>query len=195
VLSPIRVNFSLSENEMQKYRNQVASGLLIPPKHGRYQVEVVLVDGHLFPYRGRITFAAPSYNAQTGTFQLRADLPNPRGVLKPNQFVRARLQGAIRPNAVVVPQRAVQQGAKGRFVWVVNREGKAENRPVTVGEWHGDDWFITEGLRKGERVVVDGGLMLQSGAAVTVRPSGAPEQPARGGQGSALPAAARTGAR
>ena len=183
VLSPIWVNFSISENEVQSYRDQIARKLLIPAKGGNYEVEVIMVDGSLFPHKGRITFAAPSYNAKTGTFLIRASVANPAGILRPNQYVRARLKGAIRPNAIVVPQRAVQQGAKGHFVWVVGRDGKAEHRPVTVGEWHGDDWFITEGLRAGDQVVVDGGLTLQPGTAVKVKvqaaaPQAAPTSPA-----------------
>jgi membrane fusion protein (multidrug efflux system) len=70
------------------------------------------------------------------------------------------LHGAIRPNAILVPQRAVQQGAKGHFVWVVNKDDKAELRPVAVGDWHGDSWFIAQGLAAGDRVVVDGALRL-----------------------------------
>ena len=75
---------------------------------------------------------------------------------------------AQRPNAILVPQRAVQQGAKGHFVWVVDKDNKAESRPVTVGQWHGDDWFIDEGLTSGERVVVDGAVTLAPGAPVQV---------------------------
>ena len=170
VLSPIWVNFSLSENELQRYRDQIARRMLIPPKNGNYEVDIIMVDGSLFPHKGRITFAAPSYNAQTGTFLLRVNVNNPSGLLRPNQYVRARLRGAVRPSAILVPQRAVQQGAKGHFVWVVDKDGKAEYRPVTVGEWQGNDWFVTEGLRAGDQVVVDGGLTLQPGALVTAKP-------------------------
>ncbi len=169
-LSPIWVNFSLSENEMQKYRNQVATGLLRVPEAERFIVEVVLVDGSIHPYTGRMTFAEPSYNPQTGTFAVRASVDNPGGVLHPNQYVRVRLKGAVRPETILVPQKAVQQGSKSHFVWVVDRENKAEQRPVAVGEWHGDDWFILEGLRSGERVVIDGGLMLRPGMTVSVKP-------------------------
>ncbi len=170
VLSPMWVNFSLSENEMQKYRAQIASGELRPPKSENYEVEIILVDGSVFPYKGRITFAEPSYNAQTGTFLIRATVNNLKGLLRPNQYVRARLKGAIRPKAILVPQRSVQQGSKGHFVWVVSKDGKAEQRPVEVGDWYGDDWFISEGLRAGDRVVVDGGLSLRSGVSVTAKP-------------------------
>jgi len=168
VLSPMWVNFGISENEMQRYRDQIARGVLVTPEHMEYAVEIILVDGSIFPHTGRMTFAEPSYDPQTGTFLVRISVPNPQGILRPNQYVRARLQGAVRPKAVLVPQRAVQQGAKGHFVWVVGAGDKVEQRPVTVGEWHGDDWFIYEGLARGERVAVDGTLTLQPGMAVSV---------------------------
>ena len=169
-LSPIWVNFSLSENEMQRFRDQVEKGLLLPPKDQSYEVEVLLVDDSVFPYKGRITFAEPSYDAQTGTFLIRASVENPDGVLRQNQYVRVRLKGAIRPNAVLIPQRSVQQGSKGQYVWVVGKDNTAEQRPVTVGGWYEDQWFILEGLKADDQVVVDGGLLLQPGMKVTVKP-------------------------
>ncbi len=168
-LSPMWVNFSLSENELQNYRDQMVKGTLRSPKDKNYDVEVILVDGSIFPHTGRITFAAPSYNSQTGTFLLRASVENPDGILRPNQFVRVRLKGAVRPGAILVPQRAVQQGSKGHFVWVVDKDDKAEPRPVVVGDWHGTDWFITEGLKAGERIVVDGGLTVRPGVPVKIK--------------------------
>ena len=72
-------------------------------------------------------------------------------MLRPGQFVRVRVSGAVRPNAILVPQEAVLQGAKGHFVVVVDKEDKAEIRPVQVGPWDGDDWFITSGLKAGDR--------------------------------------------
>ncbi len=170
VLTPMWVNFSLSENQMQALRDQIAKGKYRPPKDMRYEVEIVLVDGTVFPHKGRITFADPSYNAQTGTFLLRVSVDNPDGILRPNQYVRVRVKGGVRPKAVLVPQRSVQQGAKGHFVWVVGGDGAVTPRPVVVGDWNGDDWFITEGLKAGERVVVDGGMTLQPGVKVDARP-------------------------
>ena len=171
VLSPMWVNFSISENDFQRLTQQIAKGRLTPPPGDSYTVEIILVDGTVFPHSGRITFQQPEYDAQTGTFLVRVSVDNPRGVLRPNQYVRARVVGATRNNAILVPRRAVQQGPKGHFVWVVDKDSKAENRPVSVGQWHGDDWFINEGLAAGERVVVDGALMLTSGAAVVVAQS------------------------
>ena len=173
VLSPMWVNFSLSENQMAAFRDQEKKGLIRMPKNNNFVVEIILVDGTVFPHTGRITFADSSFNPQTGTFLIRASVDNPRGVLLPNQYVRARLKGAIRPNAILVPQRAIQQSSKGHLVWVV-RDGKAEARPVTVGEWSGDEWFVFEGLKPGEQVVVDGGLLLSPGMPVTVKPSTKP---------------------
>jgi membrane fusion protein (multidrug efflux system) len=166
VLTPMWINFSVSENEMERIRNDVRSGQLKLPEGGRFVVEVEMVDGSLFPYTGTITFANPSYNPTTGTFLLRATVDNPAGVLRPNQYVRVRVKGSIRPNAIVVPQRAVQQSAKGHFVWVVNKSNQAELRPVTVGEWKEQGWLISEGLSDGDKVVVDGGVRLTEGAAV-----------------------------
>ncbi|MCC6193684.1 MAG: efflux RND transporter periplasmic adaptor subunit [Burkholderiales bacterium] len=166
VLTPMWINFSISENEMERIRDDVRNGRLKLPEGGKFVVEVEMVDGNLFPYTGAITFADPSYNPTTGTFLLRATVNNPTGVLRPNQYVRVRLTGAIRPNAVVVPQRAVQQSAKGHFVWVVNKDNKAELRPVVVGEWKGEGWFVSDGLANGDRVVVDGGVRLTAGAPV-----------------------------
>jgi membrane fusion protein, multidrug efflux system len=168
VLSPMWVNFSLSENEVQRIENDVKAGRLRLPPDRNMTVEIEQADGSLFPYTGKITFADPSYNPQTGTFLIRATVDNPQGRLRPNQYVRARLRGAVRPNAILVPQRAVQQGGKGHFVWLINKEGKAELRPVTVGDWYGDGWFISEGLQVGDQLVIDGAQRLSQGAAPKV---------------------------
>jgi membrane fusion protein (multidrug efflux system) len=155
-VDPIWVNFSISENELLSYRDQIAKGRLKFPRSNDFEVEVVLADGTVFPKRGRINFAEPSFNSATGTFLVRTELPNPQGQLRPGQFVRARVFGATRPGAMQLPQRAVQQGAKGHYVWVIGNDGKAKQRVVEVGDWIGDDWFISDGLKPGERVVVDG---------------------------------------
>lgn len=184
VLSPIWVNFSLSENEMQKFRDQVAKGLLRAPAAERFIVEIVLVDGSIHPHTGQMTFAEPSYNQQTGTFAVRASVDNKNGSLRPNQYVRVRLKGAVRPRAILIPQRAVQQGSKGHFVWIVDKGNKAEMRPVTVGEWQGNEWFISEGVKNGERVVVDGGMTLRAGITVLAKPY---QHPGQGSDHAAAP--------
>jgi membrane fusion protein, multidrug efflux system len=197
VLSPIWVNFSLSENDMARYRDQKSKKLLIETSGTNHTVDVILVDGTVFPYTGKITFAEPSYNSQTGTFLVRASIKNPEGNLRPNQYVRARVKDFVRPKAVLVPQRAVQQGAKGHFVWVVTKESTADLRPVIVGDWQGNDWFITDGLKTGDQVVVDGGLTLHAGAPLKVKPlSVAPPEASPGltaGTGEPKAAPVKTG--
>src|SRR5262245_44507984 len=173
-LDPIWVNFSISENEHLRFREQVARGELKTPPSGRFEIEVVLGDGSVFQNRGRISFADPSFSKDTGTFLVRATLANPQAILRPGQFVRVNVLGVTRPNAILVPQRAVQQGAKSHFVWVVTKEGKAEQRAVQVGQWSGDDWVINEGLHAGEQVVVDGAIRVAPGASLKVTEHKAP---------------------
>lgn len=168
-LSPIWVNFSLSENQIQSFEDQVRNGTLIVPKDNELDVQVIQMNGQLFPYTGKITFTEPYFNAQTGTFLIRASVDNPKGALRPNQYVRAKIVGSIRPNAILVPQRAVQQSAKGQFVWVVNKENKADFRPVIVGDWQGENWFISEGLKSGETIVVDGVVGLHPGDELKIK--------------------------
>jgi membrane fusion protein (multidrug efflux system) len=87
-------------------------------------VQLILADGTMFAESGHIDFANPAFNTETGTFLVRAVFDNPKGTLGPGQFVKARISGAIRPNAILVPQRAVLQGSKSHFVWVRRRPGE-----------------------------------------------------------------------
>lgn len=175
-IDPMWVEFSVSENQILKSRRDEESGIVKLPEHGNFEVEIILADGSVYPNRGRITFADASLSEETGTFLIRAEFENKlknhknldRDILRPGMFVRARLHGMIRPNAILVPQRAVQQGAKGSFVWVIDAEGKAEFQPVTVGQWQGNDWFVDTGLEGGETVVVDGALKLRAGVPVNI---------------------------
>jgi membrane fusion protein (multidrug efflux system) len=179
VLTPSYVNFSLSENDRLRYHNEMLKGMLRAPKDENYLVEIVLADGSIFPHHGEVTFLNPMFNPQTGTFLLRVTVDNPGGWLRPNEYVRVHLKGALRPNAVMVPQRAVQQSPKGHFVWVVDKEGKVEPRPVTLGDAYENDWFVSEGLRAGDQVVVDGAITLRPGASVKTAPliEKAPDKP------------------
>ncbi len=170
-LDPMWVNFSLSENDMLSIRKDQAAGQLRLPAKDDFEISVVLADGSVFPKKGRITFANADYNQQTGTFLLRATLPNPDGVLRPGQFVRVRVAGAVRPNAILVPQQSVLQGAQGHFVVVVDKESRAQIRPVEVGPWYGESWFILKGLSAGDVVVTDGMVRLSPGAPVKIAAS------------------------
>ena len=167
-LDPMWVEFSISENQILKHKAEVRKGEMIDPENGNFDVEIVLADGTVYENRGKITFSDASLSEETGTFLIRAEVANPKRELRPGMFVRAILKGGVRPNAILVPQRAVQQGAKGSFVWVVNAEGKAEFNPVVVGSWLGEEWFINSGLKGGETVVVNGALKLRAGVPVKI---------------------------
>lgn len=167
-VDPIWVDFTISENEMLGIRKDRDKAVMRLPSMETFVVEVILADGGVFEQKGRITFANASYSSQTGTFLLRASLPNPGNVLRPGQFVRVRVSGASRLNAILVPQAAVLQGAKGHFVIVIDKENKAQIRGVQVGPWYGDDWFILDGLKAGDVVATDGVARLSPGAAVKI---------------------------
>ena len=178
-LDPMWVEFSISENQILKHLDNVKRGIITEPANKDYVVEIVLADGSVYPHTGKITFADASLSEATGTFLIRAEVDNPEQYLRPGQFVRAFIKGSIRPNGIVVPQQAVQQGAKGSFVWVVDAAGKAEFRPVTVGPLHGKEWFIESGLEAGDTVVISGALKLRAGVPVTItEPAG--QEPAGG---------------
>ena len=167
-LQPMRINFSISEPQTLSFRAQRLDKSLIVPDDQHYAVTVVMADGSEYPHKGRITFADATYNQQTGTFLVRALMPNPEGVLRPGQFVRVLVDGAKRPEAIVVPQRAVMHGPKGDVVFVVDKDNKAVPRPVMVGELSGSMWRIAKGLQADETVVVDGAGKLTEGAPVKV---------------------------
>jgi membrane fusion protein (multidrug efflux system) len=173
-LDPMWVNFSISENELLSYRDQIVRKLLIFPPSKDFEVSVILADGTVYPEHGHVDFTNPAFSTRTGTFLVRAAFANPTGSLRPGQFVRARVAGAIRPNAILVPQRAVLQGAKSHFVWVVDSDAKAHQRVVETGEWHGDDWFITDGLHAGDRVVVDGAIRVAADTPLKITGATAP---------------------
>ncbi len=167
-LDPVWVDFSVSQNEQAKVSQEIESGRLINPKNHRYTVEVELSDGTRYPQSGLVNFADPSFSKDTGTYLVRAVIANPKEVLRPGMYVKAHLKGAMRPNAVVIPQRAVQQTSSGHIVYVANEKNEAEIRPVTVGDWLGNDWIINQGLKKGDRVIVDGFMKLGPGMPVKV---------------------------
>jgi membrane fusion protein (multidrug efflux system) len=167
-LNPIWVNFGVSDNEQARLQKEIQSGRLAMPKDGKFEVSLVLADGSQYNHAGKLNFTDVRISASTGTRESRAELPNPEGTIRPGQFVRVVLNGASYPNAVTVPQRAVLEGPQGKFVYLVNEKSAAEPRPVQAGEWSGDQWIITSGLKEGERVIVDGVLKLGPGAPVRV---------------------------
>ena len=179
-LDPIWVNFGIGENELLRLRSEAAAGRLKGPGIDKLEVELVQADGSIFPQKGRITFVSPTVDQQTGTVTLRAEIPNPgpQGRLLPGQFGRVRIQGASRPNTIMVPQRAVMQGPQGKFVFVVGTDDKAEPKPVQVGDFYGEQWIVTSGLSGSEQVIVDGAIKVRPGSPVKVVPPTTAPKPA-----------------
>jgi membrane fusion protein (multidrug efflux system) len=190
-IDPIWVTFSVSQNQIARHREMLAKGQVIEPKQQQYEIELVLSDGQRYPHVGRINFADPSFSQETGSFMVRGVLPNPKKELRPGMFVTAYLKGAVRPDAIVVPQLAVQQGSNGHLVYVVNQAGVAEVRPVVVGDYVGEkDIVVASGLHKGDRVVVDGVLKVVPGRPVKVVEPGAAGDKAGDAAGAAAKKAA-----
>jgi len=199
-VDPIWVPFNISENEQLEVNKQVAAGRLVLPRDNGFDVVLKLADGTTFPRQGRINFADTRINPATGTYEMRAELPNRDQALKPGQFVRVQLKGAVRKNAISVPQTAVLDGPQGKFVYVPakDKDGKdiAQPRPVTLGPWVVDDgknlWIVESGLAAGDKVIVDGvaRVMGPGSAIMTGPPPGAPGAPgAPGGQSTPVPKA------
>ncbi|MGA0025532.1 MAG: efflux RND transporter periplasmic adaptor subunit [Burkholderiales bacterium] len=153
---PMYVIFGVPDRDALALRRDTDAGRLKLPADGRLKATVKLADGSEYAQSGKVNFIDVRVDTRTGTTETRAEFPNPRGMLRAGEFVRVMLTGAIRPAVIVVPQRSVQEGPTGKFVYVVNAESKAEPRPVDVGAWVGDGWAINSGLKPGERVIVDG---------------------------------------
>jgi membrane fusion protein (multidrug efflux system) len=170
---PIYVNFGIPDRERLAIRRDVEAGRLKLPPDGRFKATIRLADGSVYERPGVVNYTDIRVNVQTGTSEARAVLPNPGGQLRAGEFVRIQLEGAMRPAAMVLPQRAVLDGPQGKFAYIVNAESKAEPRPLQVGDWNGDGWIIHEGLKPGDRVIVDGVMKIGPGAPVQVADSGA----------------------
>jgi len=167
-VDPMQILFGISDNEQLKLRREVQEGRLKWPAGGKFQVSLRLADGSEYATQGVMDFNDVRVNNTTGTSEARAEVPNGKMVLRPGQFVRVKLIGAERHGAFKLPQRAVQHGAQGKYVYVVNADNKAEIRPVEVGEWTGESWVITKGLQANDRVISDGTLKLGPGAPVMI---------------------------
>jgi membrane fusion protein (multidrug efflux system) len=187
-IDPIWVNFSISQNQIAGYQDLIKAGQVVRPPSNHYTVEIMLGDGQVFPHTGTINFTDPSFSQDTGSFLVRAVIPNPKRELRPGMFVTANIKGATRPDAVVVPQLAVQQGPKGHLVYVVNESGVAEIRPVIVGDYYGEqDIVIATGLKGGDRVIVEGMLKVVPGQPVQIAQGSATEAAAAGPESGEAP--------
>jgi membrane fusion protein (multidrug efflux system) len=155
------VRFKLSESQFLEYqrikRTSKGAG---PP------VELFLADQTKFPHTGQIENALNQVDPRTGTLEVQARFPNPENTVLPGQFGRVRFQTRERQGVILVPQRAVQQNQSIQSVYTVGADNKIEARPVKTGERVGDQWIVEQGLRPGDRVVVEGVLSVRPGVVV-----------------------------
>lgn len=180
---PLKAVFGIPDAEHARLLADLREGRLVLPPEG-FRVQVFAADGTPLAGGGKLQFSEPLVDRATGTVRSQAELPNADGRMRPGQFVRVRLDGATRPGVIQVPQRSVLEGPQGKFVYVLAASDKPELkgapvaavRPVQVGDWvdqsGGKGWVIRDGLRPGDRVIVDGLMRIGPGAPVQV--AGAP---------------------
>lgn len=187
------LNITQSATELQRLRKQAGGN-----SSGGVPVSVMLDDGSELPIKGRLLFSDVTVDPTTGQVNLRAEVPNTDNALLPGQYVRVRLSQASVPNGILVPQQAVTRGgAQGDTLMVVGADNKPMPRTVKIGSQQGTNWVVLDGLKAGERVIVDGFQKLQMmppGTPVKAVPWTAPRSEGAAPAGAA-PAAAATAAR
>jgi RND family efflux transporter MFP subunit len=165
-VDPIELRFGFSEKEYLEWAEDISALLAKPLEQRDEDFELIRADGKVHPYKGRLFAADRAVDPNTGTIWITAIFPNPGNILRPGQFARVRLKVEERTGALAVLQRAVVEMQGKNFVWVVDDANKASMRSVTVGPRIGSDWIIDNGLKAGDRVVVEGLQMLTEGGSV-----------------------------
>ena len=185
-LDSMFVDVTQSTADMLKLKQNLANGLLT--KSGTAQVKLLLEDGSAYPLPGTLKFSEVTVDQSTGSVTLRAVFPNPKQSLLPGMFVRAILVQGVIENAILIPQRGVTRNPKGdAMVMTVGAEDKVEPRPIKVVQTVGDSWLVSDGLKTGDRVILEGLQKARPGTPVKTVPFGsAPSAPA---QPAAAPAA------
>jgi RND family efflux transporter MFP subunit len=168
-VNPVRVFVSISESEYLMYQRMKDQGKL---RGGGGELELILSDGSTFPEKGRIIIADRAVDLKTGTLSLVAEFPNPQALLRPGQFARVRLAATVAENALLVPQKAVTEMQSAKVVYVVGQDNKVALRSVVLGQRVGQDYIVTDGVKSGERIVVEGLQKVRPGD--TVNPTDQP---------------------
>jgi len=162
-VDPMYVTVSAPETFLLKRRRDIAAKKIQHP--GVYQLRgiIIFLDGTTYPHEGILDLLDVSMRTETGSRPARVTFPNPEQLLVPGQFVTVRFKGTVKTDAILVPQRAVQQGPKGPVIYVVGQGDKIEIRDVQATNWQGNQWLIDEGLHAGEHLVVDGFQRIMPG--------------------------------
>lgn len=162
-IDPIYANFTQSGDEWARLQQAFKSGKLKPASA---PVELVLDDGSIYPLSGKLLFTNLAVDPGTGSVTLRAEFANPKQELLPGMFAKIRFSEGTADNTIKVPQRAVQTTVQGQLVMVVDAESKVAPRPVKTGDMAGGDFVITEGLKPGDQVIVNGLQRARPGSPV-----------------------------
>lgn len=179
-IDPVYVNFTQSADEALQLRRAFESGRLKRAGADGASVRVLLPDGGEHGRAGKLLFSDLTVDANSGQVTLRAEVPNPGGLLLPGLYVRVRLEQAKADNAIALPQQAVTRSAQGDSVMVVAEDGSFAPRPVKVGAQQGGRWIVLDGLKAGEQVMVDGFQKLRGAKVVKAVPWQAPASQAAG---------------
>jgi membrane fusion protein, multidrug efflux system len=164
-LDTVRFDFTISESEyLALARAAAAEGRSRPKDEAR--LELILADGSVHPKKGRVTVVGRGVSAETGTLPLQASFPNPGGLLRPGQFGRVRLPISTKKNAIVIPQRAVQELQGTYNVFVVGADSVAQIREVKLANRTESDWVVSKGLEPADRIVVEGIQKVRPGTKV-----------------------------
>jgi membrane fusion protein (multidrug efflux system) len=192
-IDPIRASINIPEATYLKYASKIP-GVGAPASQEHPGAELVLGDGSVYPERGYLALVDRAVDPQTGTIHAELAFKNPTKVLRPGLYGKVRYRAEKRDGALLVPQRAVNELQGQYSVVVVNAEGKAETRKAKMGPRVGNLWIVEEGVKPGEKVVVEGGLKVRDGMAVKAKvvPAEAPAAEGVAADGAA-PAPASTG--
>jgi membrane fusion protein (multidrug efflux system) len=177
-LDPIKVKFPVAEQEYLRYVRGVQEGTRQAEKGRAGTLELILADGSVFPHRGAVEVVGREVDPRTGTLTIEGYFPNPDNILRPGGYAKVRAVIDSLPNALVVPQAALQDFQGAMQVAVVTPDNKVEIRNVTTGPRSGPDWVITDGIKPGERVIVEGLQKVRGGMTVNPKPFVAPPVPA-----------------
>ena len=194
-IDPMYVNFTQSTTEVLRLRKAIDAGKL--QRSGATDagtVQVVLEDGSVYAALGKLLFSDLTVDATSGQITLRAEVPNPSGLLLPGTYVRVRIQQAQADGAVLLPQQAVTRSPQGDSVLVVAGDGKFAPRPVKIGGAQSGQWVVLDGLQAGDQVMVDGFQKLRGVTVVKPVPWQPAASAAAGASAAALTSAASASA-
>ena len=183
-IDPIRLYFPISEKEYKGHANALREAMQRPYSERPEAIEMLFADGTVYPKKGRFSFVDRQVDPTTGTILIAASFPNPEHTLRPGQFAKARAVIDKIPGALLVPERALVELQGSYQIGVVGADNKAEIRPIKIGPRFNGQVVVTDGLKEGEKVIVEGMQKVRPGMILTAKPY---QEPKAGTAGSGKP--------